>query len=156
MSTGSTCTSCGILKAHTPAGEPPAARGGIVVLMTDGQQTVGGNDNDAIDVPNYLQNDGYTVVATTTATVSVMQAMATAPPEVHALDAQRMTIDQVFELIDPTIDALCTEVRCACSEKNCHDLSIKVRGRGFVASDDASLWCKVGDTILETRPTCSG
>ena len=67
-----------ILKAHNHLREnhwPHAA--GIVVLMTDGQQTVGGNDNDAI---RYSSRTTGTLSSpsASAAIMSVMQAMATA------------------------------------------------------------------------------
>lgn len=89
-SSGTTCISCGLLRAHQhlAAFGRPTARP-VVVVLTDGSQTVGGDDLTVIEYAANLKATGNTVVTVGfgDALQTVMEQMASAPAALYAIDA---------------------------------------------------------------------
>lgn len=95
MSQGLTCISCG-LKVARDMLKPPNKGGmkrpnslGVVVILTDGSQTVGGTNADAISYADNLRDDGHVVftIGFGEAEKAVMEALASSPPNNYALAA---------------------------------------------------------------------
>ena len=93
-STGTTCISCGLLRAqqHLSQVKRSSAQG-VVILLTDGAQTVGGDDQTAIQYANRLVEDGHILITIGfgEASRSIMEEMASKPTATYALDAYRQT-----------------------------------------------------------------
>lgn len=104
MSTGTTCISCGLLRAqqHLQAARRPNALG-VVIVLTDGAQTVGGDDFTAIEYANRVKADGHTVftIGFGQAVRNVMEQMASVPASAYALDAYTLTRARSFFATDP-------------------------------------------------------
>ena len=93
-SQGLTCISCGLLLAqrHLAEFQRPGALG-IVLVLTDGQQTIGGNDQTAIQYAANVRADGHTVytIGFGEARQQVMEQMASQPAATYALNAYGLT-----------------------------------------------------------------
>ena len=95
---GTTCISCGLLRAQQTlaARADGAARPlapAIVVVLTDGQQTVGGDDQTAIAAASRVKADGHVMmtIGFGDAQRQTMEAMASPPAASYALDAYTLS-----------------------------------------------------------------
>ena len=106
----------------------------VVLLLTDGEQTVLGGDAAAVYEAERAKEEGVDIMALSlgAANQATMQQMASRPPETYAREAE--SPQQLLDEIEDLVQVLCTEVLYSCRiSSDCRGpLSMAVHGRGFV------------------------
>ena len=106
----------------------------VVLLLTDGEQTVLGGDAAAVYEAERAKEDGVDIMALSlgAANQATMQQMASWPPETYAREAE--SPQALLDEIEDLVQVLCTEVLYSCRiSSDCRGpLSMAVHGRGFV------------------------
>ena len=93
-SDGLTCISCGIEVGRSVLQDAAQQRDAlpIMLLLTDGRQTVDGDNNKAIDTANTVKSDGVVVVAMgyEDADTATMEGMASSPTSTYFIVRKRL------------------------------------------------------------------
>ena len=143
-SDGLTCISCGIDRGrqvlqHAALARPSAVQ--MMILLTDGLQTVDGTSQKAVDRANLAKNEGVVVVAVGygAGDSATIRGMASSPSTSYALESN--TLDEFLGGIGALLDTVCLQVDSVCSQMDrCNEpTSVVVHGRGF--TDSSELRC---------------
>ena len=110
-----TCISCGINKATELFSDFSKAEAmPLIVLLTDGEQSVHGGDEEAIHAADIIKGDGVDVVTLSLgqANAYTMDTMASLPPATYSRKAE--TVDELLDEAYDLVPIVCTESLYAC------------------------------------------
>ena len=110
-----TCISCGIDKSTELFSWFPRDEAmPLIIVLTDGEQSVHGGDEEAIYAADNIKADGVDVVTLSLgqANAYTMDTMASLPPTTYSRKAE--TVDELLGVAYDLVPILCTESLYAC------------------------------------------
>ena len=110
-----TCISCGIDKSTELFSWFPRDEAmPLIIVLTDGEQSVHGGDEEAIYAADNIKADGVDVVTLSLgqANAYTMNTMASLPPATYSRKAE--TVDELLDEAYDLVPILCTESLYAC------------------------------------------